>query len=158
MAELLVLLKSHWPGDTYAKQQLKIETDLTISEEEKASRKEALAQKYKLRYERGDAIVLFGDGHEWGKLETSPTCCVIKYPGIPVADMQQYVDPYLTIELEIQRSREWQFLIDTFPSDALAKTDEGELTIDTDISWAELKDSLYSHELEHTELRESIRG
>ncbi len=157
MAELLVLMKSHWPGDTYTEQQLKIDNDETMPEEEKAPRKEVLAGKYKFRYERGDPVGVRPDGHEWGKLETAPTCCIIKYPGISAKDMQQYVEPYLTPELETERSREWQFLIDTLPLAALTKTEEGELIVGQDITWDILKDSLYSHKLEDTEQRETIR-
>jgi len=63
-------------------------------------------------YKRHYPVVVFEDGHKWGKEEGPPKFYIVKIPGVSAKEMQkycepEYVTPQITPEPELYRRREW---------------------------------------------------
>lgn len=72
-------------------------------------------------YKRGDVVVIYPDGHEYGKIEGLPKFMIVKIPDLSFKDAQKYIeeevdDTDLNNIITITRRR-YKFLVDDIPSE-----------------------------------------
>ena len=49
------------------------------------------ARDYEKSYKKGDIVVVFPDGHKWGKEEGPPKFVIVKVPGMSVKEGRKYI-------------------------------------------------------------------
>lgn len=102
-------------------------------------------------YKRGMPVVVMPDGHPWGAMEGLPNFVVIKFPLVPVARIQKFIEPEMTAingESVTVRRRVFRLLWADLPLAARTKLQTtGELIIRVgieytgpyDYTWAQVR-------------------
>lgn len=105
-------------------------------------------------YEAGMPVVVFEDGHVWGREECPPIFTRIDMPGVPAEKVRKYLEPYedqdgfeddgITPKFVMIRKRLWRFRIEALPLAARNKLAAGLLTIGPsgDYTWTQVKNYL----------------
>ena len=120
-------------------------------------------------YKRGYPVVVMPDGHLWGREERLPLFVVLKFPGVSIEKMKDYiqpeeeyiVNPLLETEITMVRRRQWQIQWNELPQLAKDKLKSaGELTIKSgdyngpyDYTWKQVKGLFLNYK---TGLRETV--
>jgi len=63
------------------------------------------ARDYEKSYKKGDIVVVFPDGHKWGKEEGPPKFVIVKVPGMSVKEGRKYMATYRINKEIIKRRR-----------------------------------------------------
>lgn len=103
-------------------------------------------------YKRGDAVVVFPDGHEWGAAEGPPKFGVLKIPDLTVEQAKKYLQPETFVIEEfvfpdgtsgpmtfIRTRRLYQVDIDAFTKKQRTDLEEGRLEINFSQAKSRLK-------------------
>ncbi len=122
-------------------------------------------------YRPGMPVVVKPDGWRWGREEGPPKFFIVKIPGVPVEEVEKYIEEYYVergVDEEGAPIRErgpmrkiWQFQVNERPTAARTKLQSvGEITVSTkatldgkDIRWDDLKAKLYNHKDQTPETR-----
>lgn len=73
------------------------------------------------KWKRGMAVAIKPDGHEWGRKEKPPKFNIIKFPGLSVDALKEYVESETEDKngniRELVNRRKFKLDIDSFPTD-----------------------------------------
>lgn len=105
-------------------------------------------------YKRGDVVVVFPDGHEWGKEERLPKFMVVKIPGLPVKDAKKYIesewDNAIPKNPVLLTRRKYKIFVDDTPADIKDELNaKGEATT----TWDAIKSYVKNKKTGETEAR-----
>lgn len=105
-------------------------------------------------YKRGMPVVVMPDGHPWGDEERPPKFFVMKFPGVPVEDLLDYVaEEPGPVDGSILARRRWRFSVDELPRDMRRRIEQsGVMVVRTsrgragDTEWTDLRTRLRDRE------------